>query len=96
MMASRTQIGLIAGGLFFLGVGLTLYKVFSLGFPLLPGEYREVWTIESKINLKPTNGPVQVDLKLPESVAGWVILEESFPWVPQWIKTGVHITIGKQ
>ena len=78
MMASRTQIGLIAGGLFFLGVGLTLYKVFSLGFPLLPGEYREVWTIESKINFKPTKGPVQVDLKLPESLAGWVILEEHF------------------
>jgi hypothetical protein len=78
MMASRTQIGLIAGGLFFLGVGLTLYKVFSLGFPLLPGEYREVWTIESKINFKPTNGPVQIDLKLPETVAGWVILEEHF------------------
>jgi len=78
MMASRTQIGLIAGGLFFLGVGLTLYKVFSLGFPLLPGEYREVWTIESKINFKPTKGPVQVDLKLPESLAGWEILEEHF------------------
>ena len=78
MMASRTRIGLIAGGLFFLGVGLTLYKAFVLGFPLLPGEYREVWTIESKINFQPTNGPVQVDLKLPESLAGWVLLEEHF------------------
>ena len=78
MMASRTRIGLIAGGLFLLGVGLTLYKAFALGFPLLPGEYREVWTIESKINFKPTKGPAQVDLKLPGSLAGWVILEEHF------------------
>jgi len=72
------QIGLIAGSLFLLGVGLTLYKAIVLGFPLLPGEYREVWTIESKINFKPTSGPVQVDLKLPEAVGGWVLLEEHF------------------
>ena len=79
MVASRTQIALIAGALIALGVGLTLYKVFSLGFPLLPGEYREVWTIESKINFTPTDGgPVEIDLKLPEDLGGWVVLEEHF------------------
>ncbi len=78
MIASKVQVGLIAGSLFFLGVGLTLYKAFSLGFPLLPGEYREVWTIESKISFKPSGGPVQVDLQLPEGMAGWVVLEEHF------------------
>ena len=31
MLASRTQIGLIAGSLFLLGVGLTLYKAIVLG-----------------------------------------------------------------
>jgi hypothetical protein len=78
MNASKYQVGLIAGTLFLLGVGLTLYKAVSLGFPLLPGEYREVWTIESKINFRPSSGPVQVDLHLPESLAGWVLLEEHF------------------
>ncbi len=78
MIASKVQVSLIAGTLFFLGVGLTLYKAISLGFPLLPGEYREVWTIESKISFKPTEGPVQVDLQLPEGLAGWVVLEEHF------------------
>ncbi|MEM8561663.1 MAG: inactive transglutaminase family protein [Pseudomonadota bacterium] len=78
MIASRTQIILIAGTLFFTGVGLTLYKVIALGFPLLPGEYREVWTIESKINFSPSGGPVEVDLRLPENLAGWVILQEHF------------------
>lgn len=79
MVATRTQIALLAGALIALGVGLTLYKVFSLGFPLLPGEYREVWTIESKINFTPTDGgPVEIDLKLPEDRAGWVVLEEHF------------------
>lgn len=79
MLTSRSQIALIAGPLFLLGVGLTLYKAISMGFPLLPGEYREVWTIESKISLKPRRGePTQVDLKLPQAQAGWVILEEHF------------------
>jgi hypothetical protein len=61
-----------------LGVGLTLYKAFKLGFPLLPGEYREVWTIESKISFEPTGGPVEVNLALPGDLAGWVILDEHF------------------
>ena len=79
MMASRNQIAMIAGSLFLLGVGLTLYKAIALGFPLLPGEYREVWTIESKISFKPRKDqPVQVALHLPESHAGWVLLEEHF------------------
>ena len=78
-MASKTQIAFIAGTLFLLGVGLTLYKAVSLGFPLVPGEYRDVWTIESKVNFTPSKDqPVQVDLTLPEPLAGWVLLEEHF------------------
>ena len=78
MKASKYHMGLIAGSLFFFGIGLTLYKAINLGFPLLPGESRQVWTIESKINFKPSGGPVQVDLTLPQGLGGWVILEEYF------------------
>jgi len=75
---SRIQIGLIAGVLIALGVGLTLYKAVSLNLPLLPGEYREVWTVESKTSFTPAKGPVNVELRLPASLAGWVILDEHF------------------
>ena len=78
MLATRTKIDLLAGILILLGVGLTLYKVFALGFPLIPGEYRDVWTIESKISFKPGDGPVDVELKLPAAEAGWVVLDEHF------------------
>ena len=75
----KSRISLIAGSLFALGVGLTLYKALVLGFPLLPGEYREVWTIESKISFTPKpDHPVQANLTLPRELAGWVILEEHF------------------
>lgn len=46
--------------------------------PLLPGEYREVWTVESKTSFTRTDGPVNVALRLPTSLAGWTILDEHF------------------
>lgn len=78
MLASRTKIAVVAGTLILFGVGLTIYKTARLGFPLLPGEYREVWTIESKISFEPTGGPVAIELSMPEALGGWVLLEEHF------------------
>ncbi|WP_200383093.1 inactive transglutaminase family protein [Thiococcus pfennigii] len=78
MIASRTQVALIVGLLLLLGLGLTLYKTTMLGFPLLPGEYRDVWTIESKISFQPKDEPLTVELELPQGLAGWTIIEEHF------------------
>jgi len=38
MFSTRVQAILVASMLIGLGLGLTLYKAISLGFPLLPGE----------------------------------------------------------
>ena len=88
MINSKAQIGLIAGVLFALGIGLTLYKALVLDLPLVPDQYREVWTIESKTSFAPTRRTtggekqsklaVNVELSLPTGQAGWVILEEHF------------------
>mgnify|MGYP001045475339 CR=1 FL=1 len=78
MVASRIQVLLVAATLIAIGLGLTLYKASQLGFPLLPGEYREVWTIESKVSFKPREGPLAIDLKLPRGLGGWTLLEEHF------------------
>ena len=86
MINSKVQIGLIAGVLIALGIGLTLYKAVSLDLPLVPDQYREVWTVESKTSFTPTRtgtsslatAPVNIELKLPSANAGWVILEEHF------------------
>jgi len=72
------HINLSAGLLIALGVGLALYKVISLDLPLLPGESREVWTIESKVSFRPTREPLDVGLALPAGLGGWVVLEEHF------------------
>ena len=78
MVASRTQIGIVAGALITFGLGLTLYKSLTLGLPLLPEQYQDVWTIESKISFQPSEGPVEVSLTLPQDSNGWVILNENF------------------
>ena len=70
---------LIAGLLISLGLGLTLYKAINLGFPLLPGEYSDVWTVETKANFRPSsNSAVEVELVLPKMLAGWTNLDEHF------------------
>lgn len=78
MVASKIQIGIIAGGLMLFGIGMTLYKSISLGLPLVPETYQDVWTIESKISFYPTGGAVDVSLSLPEDDSGWVTLNENF------------------
>ena len=79
MFSTRVQAILVASMLIGLGLGLTLYKAISLGFPLLPGEYRDVWTLESKINFEPSaKGPVEVELRLPEILTGWTAADEHF------------------
>ncbi len=77
-MSSRTQVYLVALLLAAVGIGFTIYKVAVLGFPLFPGESRDVWTLESKITFDPTGGPVEVSLALPDPRSDWVVLDEYF------------------
>jgi hypothetical protein len=77
-MSSRMQVYLIALLLALVGIGLASYKVFALGFPLFPGESKTVWTLESQITFKPSGGPVEVSLALPEPRGNWVVLDEYF------------------
>lgn len=90
MVASKIQIGIIAGGLILFGIGLTMYKSVSLGLPLLPETYQDVWTIESKISFYPTGGPVSVNLSLPADNTGWVTLNENFA------SSGFGFTVAKE
>jgi hypothetical protein len=78
VVASRTRIAIIAGTLIIFGLGVTLYKSITLGLPLLPEQYRDVWTIESKVTFEPSEGPVEVTLTLPEDNNGWIVLNENF------------------
>lgn len=77
-MSPRIQVYVLAGLLIFIGAGLTIYKNTELGFPLLPGEYRTVWTIEAKVEFIADDGPVKAALTLPRAQQNMGILDETF------------------
>ncbi|MGV6806398.1 MAG: UUP1 family membrane protein, partial [bacterium] len=72
------------------GVGITFYKSAYLGFPLIPGQYEDVWTLESKISFKPSAEKVQASLLIPAQEAGWRIVDEHFT------SSGYELSIDKQ
>ncbi|WP_288132773.1 inactive transglutaminase family protein [Microbulbifer sp.] len=77
-MSPRAQVYILAALLAVMGAGLTIYKHFELGFPLLPGEYRTVWTIEAKVGFTADDGPVKVALTLPRAQRNMEVLGETF------------------
>lgn len=77
-MSTKVQVFVIAAVLFLLGLGLTIYKSFELGFPLVPGEYRTVWTVEAKVEFDGTGDPVKASLALPRVQRHMRILDETF------------------
>ncbi|WP_295801595.1 inactive transglutaminase family protein [uncultured Microbulbifer sp.] len=77
-MSPRAQVYILAALLALMGAGLTAYKHFQLGFPLLPGEYRTVWTIEAKVGFDAEGGPVKAALTLPRAQRNMEVLGETF------------------
>ena len=64
--------------LFLLSLGLFLYKVFILKYPVYPASQTQVWDIEVKIHFTPGKGPVKVQLYLPRGNNNYSITDEQF------------------
>ena len=77
-MNSRSQVYLFALLFILLGGGLTLYKSQSLGFPLTPGEFDTVWTIEASVEFKAEGGSIKTSLALPDLGDQFEFISESF------------------
>ena len=77
-MKGRFQLSLAVALLVALGLGLTLYKHFVLGFPLFRGETNTIWSIEAEVGFSADGGPAKATLTLPDQQSGVRILSESF------------------
>ncbi|SET61252.1 Inactive transglutaminase fused to 7 transmembrane helices [Nitrosomonas marina] len=64
--------------IFFIGIGLILYKHLALGFPLMPDDKKFVWTIEAKIDFQAQGDPVIISLALPPKEPNLTFMEEDF------------------
>ena len=75
-MSERVQLSVAVTILIALGLGLTLYKHFVLGFPLLPGEVTEAWTAEARISFESEGEDVEISFAIPESSSTLRILDQ--------------------
>ena len=57
---------------------MSLYKAISLGFPLTPGQWEEVWILEAKITFSALGGPVKISLATPDYTSGYSLQVEDF------------------
>jgi hypothetical protein len=61
-----------------LGGLICAYKVVRLGYPLLPDQISAQWSIQARLKIEPTKGPIRADLLLPVRPSGFTISNENF------------------
>jgi hypothetical protein len=64
--------------LVFAGSLLCIYKVVWLGYPFLPDQTSEQWTIQARLEIEPEAGSVRASLMLPTRPSGYTVTDENF------------------
>ena len=67
-MVSRKPFYLLVALLFIVGLGMTFYHHVALDVPLTPGEKRQIWSIEAKLEFEATGEPVINAVRTKEAV----------------------------
>jgi hypothetical protein len=75
---NRTHLYVLALILAAVGLGLVLYKVLVLNFPLSPGAESYTWNVEAKVTFTPGNEPVKLTLFTPRTTRRYAITNEAF------------------
>lgn len=60
-----------------LGLGSAVYRHINLEIPWLPGETREVWSVESRLEFTALGDPIIAQMAIPETQQGFTLLEQS-------------------
>jgi hypothetical protein len=87
---SRVHLFVLAAVLTGVGLALFTYKTAVLGFPLLPEEDAEVWTLQARFTIDAGSEPVRAVLQVPVHPAGFEIIDESF------ISRGYGLTVQER
>lgn len=76
-MQSRKPFYIIVAALFLVGLALILHRHFVYEVPWLPGEKRQIWSIEAKVEFEADGKPVKASLAIPGSQPGFTLMNES-------------------
>ncbi|MGO1247078.1 MAG: UUP1 family membrane protein, partial [Oceanisphaera sp.] len=76
-MYSRKPFYIIVAVLFLAGLALMLQRHFVYEVPWMPGEKRQIWSIEAKVEFEAQGKPVKASLAIPGSQPGFTLMNES-------------------
>jgi hypothetical protein len=75
---NKTHLYVLAFILAAVGLGLFLYKVLALHFPLSPGAESFTWNVEAKVTFTAANEPVKLSLFTPRTSRRYAVVNEAF------------------
>ena len=75
---SRVHLYVLSALLTLTGLAVFGYKAVILGFPLVPDEQADVWTLQVRFTIEARDGPVRAVLQIPKDPSGFTILDENF------------------
>ncbi|KAA0875677.1 inactive transglutaminase family protein [Nitrincola tapanii] len=75
-MISRAPFYTIIALLILVGLGSALTRHLQLGIPWLPGEQKQVWLIEARVDFNASGTAVLASLDLPDNPPGFTLLNE--------------------
>ncbi len=76
-MTSRIPFYLSVGFLIVVGVALSIMRHDTYGVPWTPGETRQVWDIEARVEFNATGQPAKISLAAPHTQEGFTLVGES-------------------
>ena len=76
-MVSRRPFYIVVALLFILGISLMIYRHVAFDVPWLPGEYRQVWSVEAKVEFDAGEQPIIASLAIPATQPGFTLVDES-------------------
>ncbi|TVQ73731.1 MAG: gonadoliberin III, partial [Oceanospirillales bacterium] len=75
-MVSRVPFYTTIAVLILLGLSLAITRHIQLGIPFWPGEQKQAWLIEARVDFVSLNQPVLASLNLPQDPPGFTIINE--------------------
>ena len=76
-MVSRGVFYIVTAILFVTGLLFMIYQHVTFEIPFFPGEQRQVWSVEAKVEFEPSDKAATVDLALPAIQPGFTQISQS-------------------
>ena len=76
-MTSKVPFYIFVSLLVIAGIALSIFRHQSYGVPWTPGETRQVWDIEARVQFDAENKPVKASLAVPDTQTGFTLVSES-------------------